>query len=96
MVLYGSASGPAPTIDPDELFARSLTLSADWRRTPHPPGAHRDALVGLVDAVARGELRPVLGLVSPFGEDEAREAHRRLEGRDTVGKVVLRFDGAHG
>lgn len=94
LILYGSASGHAPALDPEVLFERSLTVSSYWLRTPHPKGAHRDALARLLDAVARGKLRPVLGLVSPFGEAEAREAHRRLEGRDTVGKVVLRFGAA--
>ncbi|HEU4535515.1 MAG TPA: zinc-binding dehydrogenase, partial [Polyangiaceae bacterium] len=32
LILYGSASGHAPALDPEVLFERSLTLSAYWLR----------------------------------------------------------------
>ncbi|MBF5045365.1 zinc-binding dehydrogenase [Aggregicoccus sp. 17bor-14] len=87
-VYYGSASGVPPPVDLDaQLFERSLSVSAYWLATPHPEGAHARAMEDLLAQVAAGALRPVLGLTLPL--DEAAEAHRQLEGRATVGKVLL-------
>lgn len=45
----------------------------------------------VVDLVAAKRLAPVVDLVVPFAR--AADAHRRLEGRGNVGKVVLDFTG---
>lgn len=45
----------------------------------------------VVDLVAKKVLQPTVDLVVPF--EKAAEAHRRLEGRGNVGKVVLDFAG---
>lgn len=45
----------------------------------------------VVDLVAAKKLAPVVDLVVPFAK--AADAHRRLEGRGNVGKVVLDFTG---
>lgn len=87
LVSYGSASGSPPPVDVDALFAKSLKVSAYWLHTPHPPGMHHRALESLIQEVSRGKLRILVGLKLPLAE--AAEAHRRLEGRETVGKVVL-------
>ncbi|WP_224245103.1 quinone oxidoreductase family protein [Hyalangium gracile] len=87
LVSYGSASGSPPPVDVEALFAKSLKVSAYWLHTPHPPGAHHQALESLVRDVSEGRLRILIGLKLPLAE--AAEAHRRLEGRETVGKVVL-------
>ncbi|MDY7231727.1 quinone oxidoreductase family protein [Hyalangium rubrum] len=87
LVSYGSASGPPPPVDVEALFAKSLKVSAYWLHTPHPPGLHHRALEELVREVAEQRLRILIGLKLPLAE--AAEAHRRLEGRETVGKVVL-------
>ncbi|WP_224361739.1 quinone oxidoreductase family protein [Hyalangium versicolor] len=87
LVSYGSASGPPPPVDVDSLFAKSVKVSAYWLHTPHPPGTHVRALESLIRHVAEGKLRILIGLKLPLAE--AAEAHRRLEGRETVGKVVL-------
>lgn len=86
-VMYGSASGPPPHLDLESLFEKSLKVSAYWLRTPHPPGLHQQALGSLLRDVAEGKLRVLIGLKLPLAE--AAEAHRRLESRETVGKVVL-------
>jgi NADPH2:quinone reductase len=91
LVSYGSASGSPPPVDVDALFAKSLKVSAYWLHTPHPPGMHQRALESLLQEVSRGRLRILVGLKLPLAE--AAEAHRRLEGRETVGKVVLTIVG---
>ncbi|XXF77978.1 quinone oxidoreductase [Myxococcaceae bacterium GXIMD 01537] len=87
LVVYGSASGAPPPLDLERLFANSLKVSSYWLRTPHPPELQRAAMDFLMKEVAEGRLRIELGLKLPL--KEAAEAHRRLEGRETVGKVVL-------
>jgi NADPH2:quinone reductase len=91
LVSYGSASGPPPPVDVEALFAKSLKVSAYWMHTPHPPGLHHRALESLIQEVSQGRLRILVGLKLPLAQ--AAEAHRRLEGRQTVGKVVLTVEG---
>ncbi|WNG19426.1 zinc-binding alcohol dehydrogenase family protein [Cystobacter fuscus] len=91
LVSYGSASGRPPAVDVESLYEKSLKVSAYWMHTPHPPGAHHRALESLIRDVADGRLRILIGLKLPLAE--AIEAHRRLEGRETVGKVVLTVAG---
>ena len=88
LVFFGSASGPPPPLEVEALYARSLKVSAYWLGSPHPSDSHRTALQELVSDVAAGTLSATLGLRLPL--EEVAEAHRALEGRRTVGKVVLR------
>jgi NADPH2:quinone reductase len=89
LVLYGQSSGRVPPVDPQTLNAKgSLYLTRptmghyiekqdefDWR------------VKDLFGWAASGELDVRIGLTLPLAE--AAEAHRRLEGRETTGKVVL-------
>jgi NADPH2:quinone reductase len=87
LVSYGSASGLPPLVDVETLFDKSLKVSAYWLLTPHPPGLHHRALESLIQDVSKGKLRILLGMKLPLVE--CAEAHRRMEGRETMGKVVL-------
>ena len=51
------------------------------------PQGLRDGLAQLFDLAVRGELRAKIGATYPLAR--ADEAHRALEGRGTMGKVVL-------
>lgn len=89
MVLYGQSSGFVPPINPQVLMAKgSLFLTRpslgsytqtrdelDWRSSD------------LFEWVGTGRLSIRVG--GRFALSEAAEAHRRLEGRATTGKVVL-------
>ena len=88
LVAYGNASGHPPPLDVEELYAKSLKVSAYWLRTPHPPELNRRAREALRAELAAGRLQMRLGLVMDLAQ--AAEAHRQLETRGTVGKVVLR------
>jgi NADPH:quinone reductase-like Zn-dependent oxidoreductase len=44
---------------------------------------------GIHEAVARGEVRPILDRTFPLTRDGAVEAHHYLHGRGNIGKVVL-------
>lgn len=87
LVLYGTASGAPPPLELESLFEKSLKVSSYWLRTPHPPELQRQATDFLLKEVSEGRLKVQMGLRLPL--ERAAEAHRRLEGRDTVGKVVL-------
>ncbi|MFP2928865.1 quinone oxidoreductase family protein [Pyxidicoccus sp. 3LG] len=88
LVAYGNASGHPPPLDVEALYEKSLKVSAYWLRTPHPPELNRRAREALRDELAAGRLQVRLGLVVELAQ--AAEAHRQLETRGTVGKVVLR------
>jgi len=47
-----------------------------------------ETMRSLIDLAARGELRPVIDRELPL--EQAAEAHRAIEARETFGKVILR------
>ncbi len=89
MVLYGQSSGPVPPFDPQVLNARGgLFLT-------RPSLAHytqnREELLARAGQVlgwaAEGTLRVRIGEQLTLGK--AGEAHQKLAGRQTTGKVLL-------
>jgi NADPH2:quinone reductase len=89
LVLFGQSSGSVPPVDPQVLNARgSIFLT-------RPSLAHhlltRDELLwragDVLNAVASGQLRLLIGRVYPLAQ--AADAHRDLEGRRTVGKLLI-------
>lgn len=88
MATFGNASGPVDPISPLILSNGSLFLT---RPTLGSYTQTREELVGradeLFDWIAAGRLDVRIGERLPLAE--AAEAHRRLEGRRTTGKVVL-------
>ncbi len=90
LVLFGQASGPVPPLDPQVLNRMgSLFLT---RPTLHHYTATRKELLWRAGEVFRkvlkGELKVRIGEEYPLAE--ARAAHEALEGRKTMGKVLLR------
>jgi NADPH2:quinone reductase len=89
LVLYGQASGPVPPFDPQILNLRgSLFLT---RPTLAHYTQNREELLSRANQVlgwaAEGLLNVRIGETFPL--EEAKEAHRKLEGRETTGKVLL-------
>jgi NADPH2:quinone reductase len=89
LVIFGQASGPVPPFDTAVLNAKgSLSL---WR----PSLTHYVANAAdvqrrageLFEWIAAGKLRVKLGGVFPLSQ--AADAHRALEGRQSVGKILL-------
>lgn len=88
LVCYGQASGPVAPFTPALLATRSLTVSRPivfhYLRTP-------EALASIgrqvFDAFARGVIQPIDPVVLPL--DQAAEAHRLLEARQSPGGIVL-------
>ncbi|MHA3702298.1 quinone oxidoreductase family protein [Jatrophihabitans sp. YIM 134969] len=87
LVAYGQASRQQPTpVAPGALMARSHAVIGFWLVHVKPP-AMAEAVTGLLDMIAAGELRPVIGATYPLAE--AAAAHRALLDRSSVGKLVL-------
>ena len=88
MALYGQASGPVGPIDSGALRGGSRFLT---RPSLGDYTATREELLQRANEtlawVSSGELKLHVGLRLPLSE--AAEAHRQMEGRETVGKILL-------
>jgi NADPH2:quinone reductase len=88
LVIYGQAGGPPPPIDPQALAPRGLGVRrfgfAHYARTRAELERHAKAVLG---GVRDGTLAPRIADRLPLAE--AAEAHRRLEARSVVGKLLL-------
>ena len=88
MVLYGQASGPVDPFDSGALRNGSLFLTrpnlGDYTATREELLQRADEVLAWVGS---GELKLHIGLTLPL--QQAEEAHRRLEGRQSVGKILL-------
>ena len=89
LALYGAASGPVPPFDLARLsFMGSLfvtrPMSIDYVKT-------REELIertnALFDWVLKGKLKVHISKVYPL--EEVAQAHRDLESRKTIGKLIL-------
>ena len=89
LVLFGQSSGPAPMFDPQRLNAAGgLFLTrpslAHYTATAEELAWRASDLFGWI---RNGDLEVRIGETHPL--EDAAEAHRRLEGRATTGKVLL-------
>ena len=88
MALYGQAGGPVGPVDSGALRNGSLFLTrpnlGDYTATREEVAQRADDVLSWVQS---GEVKLYVGLELPLSE--AREAHRRLEGRETTGKILL-------
>jgi NADPH2:quinone reductase len=89
MVLYGQSSGRVPPVDLQVLNARgSLFVTRPTLRDYTATRAELLERAGdVLGAVARAELKLRIDRTVPL--DEAADAHRALEARETSGKVLL-------
>ncbi len=89
MVSYGQASGPIPPFDVSELARRgSLFLTRPGLKDYIANDAtYQRAATALLALIASGELR--LQVQQRYPLEQAGEAHRALEARETSGSTVL-------
>ncbi len=92
IVIYGMASGPADPIGPNSLMGKSLSISGGSLGNYI---ANREDLLrraqDVLEGMRAGWLKLRLDKVLPLAQ--AGDAHRLLEGRKVIGKVVLRTVG---
>jgi NADPH2:quinone reductase len=87
LIYYGDASGlPAP-IDVDSLYGRSLRVGAFGLDIDRDVEAAELARRDLVAALGAGQLG--LSVSRSFALADAAAAHIEIEGRKTIGKIVL-------
>lgn len=89
IVIFGSASGPADPIVPNALMAKSFSLSGgslqNFIATEEDLARRSGAVLG---AMQEGWLKLRIDHVFPL--HEAVKAHQLLEGRQSMGKIILR------
>ena len=86
LVWFGDSSGPPDPVHADALYPRNLQVTAFWLAAD-PPERWDVARRELQEWTVSGALRVTIDRTYPF--DQAAEAHRRLEARETRGKVIL-------
>src|SRR5207247_7012922 len=89
LISYGMASRELPEpVDVVSLNRHSRGVVGFWAaHCFKSPGLFAEPARELLDLVAAGELRAIVGGTYPLGD--ARRAHEDLRGRRTVGKLVL-------
>jgi len=90
LLFFGESSGAPAPFEPDHLYDRSISIGAFTLWDVLRGSSLEAESGGLVEAVADGSLKLTIGGTWPLAE--ASEAHRALESRATVGKVLLRVD----
>lgn len=86
-VNYGDASGPLSPIEPGLLYERSLKIGAFALNVDYRPERWIEIRKELLRWVEEGRLRLNVSTVFPLAA--AAEAHRLIESRQSVGKIVL-------
>lgn len=89
LVLYGQSSGPVPPFDPQVLNRKGglyLTRPSLWHYTQDR--AELEWRAGeVLRWAAEGRLKVRIGAQFPL--EQAAQAHAKLQGRETTGKVLL-------
>jgi NADPH2:quinone reductase len=80
MVICGATSGPRPNIDIRSVYQRH-------RQILGAPMGNRQDFRDVYRLIEAGELRPQIDRTLPLAE--IAEAHRALENREVVGKIII-------
>jgi NADPH:quinone reductase len=89
LALFGAASGPVPPVDPQRLNAAGSVYLTRPKLTDFTRSEQEFAWRAgeLFDAIAAGTISVTVSRRYPLAD--ASQAHRDLEGRQTVGSIVL-------
>ncbi|WP_375490423.1 NADPH:quinone oxidoreductase family protein [uncultured Jatrophihabitans sp.] len=89
LAVFGMAGRTPPSpVDPGKLMGRSTAVIGFWlMHVAQRPQLLAAAVNDLMELIAAGELRPVVGDTYPLAD--AADAHRALLSRGSVGKLVL-------
>jgi len=92
VVIFGASSGPADPIMPNSLMTKSISVSGG--SLSNFTATREDLLrrsKDVLGAVKKGRLKLRIDHVFPLAE--AEKAHRLLEGRQSMGKILLKVVG---
>jgi NADPH2:quinone reductase len=90
LVFFGMAGRERPSpVDPGSLMQKSRSVIGFWLMhcMARPQEMLAEPIRELLEMVAAGELRPVVGGTYPLSE--ARRAHEDMRARKTTGKIVI-------
>ena len=88
MVVFGAASGDRGSLVPVELMMNNHVVAGFYLpNIMARPKLFGPSLEKVLGWISSGELKLNVGARYPL--EQAREAHDALEGRDTIGKIVL-------
>jgi len=88
LILYGRAGGVPDPVNLMSLFQKSLKVSGFVLYTVSAmPDKHREGIEKSFQLMQQGKLKMLVGKTFPLAE--AAEAHRYMESRQSVGKLVL-------
>lgn len=89
LALYGEASGPVPPFDVRQLFAAGSVYLTRTGLNAYAatPEERRQRGNDVLNWVAKGDFKPRIDCM--YGLEAAADAHRAIEGRTTIGKVLL-------
>jgi NADPH2:quinone reductase len=88
MVVFGAASGDRGSLVPAELMMNNHVVAGFYLpNIMARPKLFGPSLEKVLGWISSGELKLNVGARYPL--EQAREAHDALEGRDTIGKIVL-------
>jgi NADPH2:quinone reductase len=88
MVVFGAASRQIPSINPMQLMYKNHAVIGYWLvNTITRPAMFAQGLQELLGWIAEGKLKMIVEHTYPLSE--TAKAHTEMEGRQTVGKLVL-------
>ena len=88
LILYGRAGGIPDPVNLMSLFQKSLKVSGFVLYTVSAmPEKHKEGIEKSFQLIGQGKLKMLVGKTFPLAE--AAEAHRYMESRQSVGKLVL-------
>ena len=88
LILYGRAGGVPDPVNLFSLFQKSIKVSGFILYTVSAiPSLHKKGITESLKLMEEGKLNIVVGQTFPLSE--AAEAHRHMESRKSVGKLVL-------
>ncbi|MGG1679095.1 zinc-binding alcohol dehydrogenase family protein [Neobacillus sp. NRS-1170] len=88
LVIYGRAGGLETKFDPAILMQRNVSVVGFWLvHFLKDSKAYKNSVRDLLNYIDEGKLKLIIG--KTFALEEAKLAHELLEGRQTIGKLIL-------
>lgn len=88
LVVYGRAGGEVTKFDPAILMQRNVSVIGFWLvHILKDVKLYKESVIELLNYIGEGKLKLIIG--KTFSLDDAKTAHELMEGRQTIGKLVL-------